>query len=154
MPTPPEVIAAARAAQARRHVPASVSIAQWKIESGNGAHQPGNNGFGMKPRKGLNDPCQQLGTTEWDKAKKCYVPCKQPFRIFPSIADAFMAHAELVATAPVYADAMAALPNRDLFIDRMAAHYATDPLYASKIKAIIKSSGLAQYDLGMLADHA
>ena len=145
MQLPPEVIAAARAAQARRHVPASVSIAQWRIESGNGAHQPGNNGFGMKPRKGKDDPCQMLSTTEWNG--KAYVPCKQPFHIFASIEDAFLAHAELIATAPVYAEAMAALPNRDLFIDRLAAHYATDPRYAAKIKAMIAQSDLGQFDL-------
>ncbi len=145
MQLPPEVIAAARAPQARRHIPASVSIAQWRIESGNGAHQPGNNGFGMKPRKGKDDPCQMLKTTEWNG--KAYVPCLQPFRKFASIEEAFLAHAELIATAPVYAEAMAAFPNRDLFIDRMAAHYATDPLYASKIKSMIAQNGLGQYDL-------
>lgn len=143
---PSTVIAAARAAMARRHVPASVSLAQWAIESGWGAHAPGNNPFGMKPRKGKSDPCQNLKTLEWDKTAKAYVSCMQPFRTFPSIADAFLAHAELIATAPVYAEAMAALPNRDLFIDRMAAHYATDPLYAGKVKGLIKSTGLAQYD--------
>ena len=142
---PADVIAAARAAQARRHVPASVSLAQWAIESGWGAHSPGGNPFGMKPRAGKNDPCQTLKTLEWNG--KAYVPCDQPFRTFPTLTDAFLAHAELIATAPVYAKAMAALPNRDLFIDRMASHYATDPRYASKVKSVIASNKLGAYDL-------
>lgn len=146
MKIPDEVVAAAKAAEARYGVPASTQIAQWAIESGWGAHAPGKNPFGMKPRKGMNDPQQMLNTTEWSKARGYYkVP--QPFRVFPSIAAAFQAHAELIATAKVYAEAMAALPNARLFIERMAAHYATDPAYAAKLKSLIVSAGLSQFDL-------
>lgn len=140
------VVAAARSAQAKWRIPASVSIAQFALESGWGQHAPGGNPFGMKPRAGKSDPSQMLMTTEWTKARGYYkVP--QPFRTFASIADAFVAHAELIATAPVYAAAMAALPDAAAFLDRMAAHYATDPQYASKIATIITGSRLVQYDL-------
>lgn len=152
MKTPDEVIAAARAAEARYGVPASTQIAQWKLESGNGAHSPGNNPFGMKPRRGKNDPQQLLCTTEWSKARG-YYKVQQPFRLFPSLAAAFEAHAELIAGAKVYAEAMAALPNVSLFIDRMAAHYATDPAYGVKIKSLIVSSGLSQFDLNQRNTH-
>lgn len=142
---PDDIAEAAKSSQRKWGVPAAVSLAQWRIESGNGTHSPGNNPFGMKPRKGMNDPQQMLMTTEWSKARGYYkVP--QPFRVFPSVAAAFDAHAELLATAPVYASAFAALPDVDGFIDRLAAHYATDPLYASKIKSMIRQSDLAQYD--------
>jgi flagellum-specific peptidoglycan hydrolase FlgJ len=143
---PPEAVLAAKAAMKKWRVPASVQLAQWKLESGNGAHSPGNNPFGMKPRKGMGDPCQMLATTEWSALRRRFVPCQQPFRTFPTIAAAFDAHAELLATAKAYAPAMAALPSRDAFIDRMAARYATDPAYAAKLKAIISSAGLALYD--------
>lgn len=142
---PADIAAAAKSSQRKWGVPASVSLAQWRIESGNGTHSPGNNPFGMKPRKGMNDAQQMLMTTEWSKARG-YYKAPQPFRVFPSVAAAFDAHAELLATAPVYASAMAALPDRDEYIDRLAAHYATDPLYASKIKSMIRHSGLARYD--------
>jgi flagellum-specific peptidoglycan hydrolase FlgJ len=143
---PANIIAAAKASQKKWRIPASVSIAQWRIESGNGAHSPGNNPFGMKPRKGKNDPQQMLGTTEWSK-ERGYYKVPQPFRKFESIEAAFEAHAELIATAKVYADAMNALPNVKEFIYRMAKRYATDPLYASKLTSMIAQSGLAQYDV-------
>lgn len=142
-PTP--VIMAAQAAQAKWRVPACTQLAQWAIESGYGAHSPGNNPFGMKPRAGHSDPCQMLATTEWSQAKG-YYKVDQPFRTFTTVAAAFDAHAELIATAPVYAPAMAALPAVNAFIDRMAAHYATDPAYASKLKAMIATNNLTQYD--------
>ena len=142
----PAVIACAQASQRKWKVPASVQIAQYGIESGWGAHCPGNNPFGMKPRKGMNDPAQLLWTTEWSKAKG-YYKVQQPFRTFPSLALAFDAHAQLIAQAPVYSQAMAALPDVDRFIDLMAAHYATDPMYAHKVKGIIASNNLHQLDL-------
>jgi flagellum-specific peptidoglycan hydrolase FlgJ len=100
----------------------------------------------MKPRKGKNDPQQLLWTTEWSKAKG-YYKVQQPFRVFPSIPLAFDAHAQLIAEAPVYAQAMAALPDRVKFIDLMAAHYAGDPLYANKLKAMIEANHLDRFDV-------
>lgn len=147
---PSDVIAAAQEAQGKYRVPAAVSIAQWAIESGWGHHSPGNNCFGMKCRAGHNDAQQMLMTTEHSPARG-YYHVAQPFRAFASLADAFNAHAELLATAPVYAKAMAALPDVPTFIDRMAAHYATDPLYSAKIKAIIAGSKLGQFNLKQAA---
>ncbi len=144
MKYPPEVIAAARAAMAATHVPASVSLAQWALESGYGAHCPGGNPFGLKVRAGANDPCRTVLTTEWNG--RVYVKVMQSFRTFPNLEAAFEAHAELLAKAPVYRLAMAALPNVGLFIDRMAARYATAPDYSGKIKALIAHDGLAAYD--------
>lgn len=142
---PMPVIMAAQAAQAKWKVPACTQLAQWAIESGYGAHSPGNNPFGMKPRSGQSDPCQMLATTEWSQARG-YYKVDQPFRVFPSIGAAFDVHAQLIATAPVYSQAMAALPDVNTFIDRMAAHYATDPAYAGKIKSMIATNNLSQYD--------
>lgn len=139
-----KVVQAAVAAMKKWRVPASVSIAQYGIESGWGAHAPGNNPFGMKPRKGKSDPQQILSTTEFVKGK--YVTVPQPFRKFDSVAQAFDAHAELLATAAVYALAMAKLPDLNAFIDAMSVHYATDPLYASKIKSTISAHSLHNYD--------
>lgn len=143
---PAAIIAAAIAAQKKWGIPASTQIAQWQIESGNGAHSPGNNPFGMKPRKGRGDPSQLLWTSEWSALRKRMIRVQQPFRTFPTIAAAFDAHAELLATAKVYAPAIAALPDRSRFIDLMASRYATDPLYASKLKATIAVSGTATLD--------
>lgn len=145
---PPDVASAAQAAERKWKIPGSVSLAQWAIESGWGAHSPGNNPFGMKPRAGKNDPQQMLMTTEWSKDRGYYkVP--QPFRVFASIAAAFDAHAELLATAPIYAAARALLPKVKAFVEALAPHYATDPLYASKIEAVMGgSANLYAYNLG------
>jgi flagellum-specific peptidoglycan hydrolase FlgJ len=157
MSAPQNIINAALAAKRKWGVPASVSLAQWALESGYGAHAPGHNSFGMKPRSGKNDPCQVLSTTEWSALRRCYVPTKQPFRVFPSDDAAFDAHAELLATAGVYARARAALPNVGKYIDGLMPvrnakgvilkpGYATDPLYASKLKALIAKEGWGKYD--------
>lgn len=153
MKIPPDVASAAQASARATGVPASVSIAQWALESGWGAHSPGNNPFGMKPRKGMNDPQQLLWTTEFIKGVKTKV--QQPFRKFSSIAEAFVAHAQLLSTAPVYAAAMAVLPKGvcptheciQHFIHLMAGHYATDPQYEAKLNATINANLLWSYDV-------
>lgn len=142
--TPPDIIAAAQKANTRWGVPASVSIAQWKLESGNGAHQPGFNCFGIKARPG--ELAQTLTTTEYSRLRG-YYKVAQTFRRFTSIAEAFDAHAQLLATAGVYAKARAALPDVNFYIRLMGARYATDPHYAEKLIAIIDQSGLRQFDV-------
>lgn len=136
------VIAAAQAAAKKWGVPASISLAQWALESGWGAHAPGNNCFGIKALPGYD--VQEFPTHEVIKGH--LVPCVQHFAKFADLAQAFACHAKLIATAPVYAGAMRALPNMDRFITLMAAHYATDPQYAAKVLAVIKSANLTQYD--------
>src|SRR6185312_10264136 len=142
---PADICKFAQDAQKKWRVPASVSLAQWIQESGWGAHSPGNNPFGMKPRKGKNDPQQTLMTTEYIKGHAFKVP--QPFRTFPNVGAAFDAHAELLATALVYKPAMDALPDVDKFINAMAPRYATDPNYGKTIKGLIASQGLKKYDV-------
>ena len=137
----PAIIAAARAAQAKWHVPASVSIAQYALESGWGAHCPGNNPFGIKAMATYG--VQRLMTTEVVHGHAVRVP--QDFCAFASIDEAFDCHAKLLAHAPVYAAAMRA-PNVEAFVAAMAPHYATDPQYAAKVMAVIKSGNLTQYD--------
>ncbi len=141
---PAEIIKAAQDAQHAWNVPSSVSIAQWAFESGYGLHSPGNNPFGIKALPG--QPSQNLKTTEviHDQVVHEF----QPFAVFSSIDAAFEAHAKLIATKPVYAPAMAALPDLERFVPLLAAHYATDKLYASKITNMIVQRDLTQYDQG------
>jgi flagellum-specific peptidoglycan hydrolase FlgJ len=146
---PADIVAAAQRSHRKWGIPASISIAQWAVESGWGKHAPGNNPFGMKPRKGKNDPQQMLMTREWSKARgNYYLP--QPFRVFASIADAFEAHAELLATAPVYAKARAKLPDPRAFADALTGVYATDPKYGTTLKSVMGGSAnlYAFNDLG------
>jgi len=142
IPTP-DVIAAAQAAQKATRVPASVSIAQYGLESGWGQHMPPgtNNPFGIKDFKGG----VESETTEDVDGK--VIDEKQPFMVFESIQQAFIYHANLLATSPIYASAFTLLPNVTNFVMVMARHYATDPNYASKILAIINGDNLSKYNI-------
>ena len=145
MTPPPEIIAAAKAAQSVWRVPASVSLAQWALESGWGVHAPGGNPFGIKAMPGY--PTQAFATHECQHGHM--VACTQTFAAFNGPAQAFDCHAKLLATSAYYKAAFAALANgftTDRFIDMLAVHYATDPQYAAKIKAVIAGSNLTQYD--------
>lgn len=141
------VIAAAQLSQKTWGVPASVTLAQFALESGYGSHMPAgsNNPFGIKAAKGL--PFVYANTREVIGGKSVYIKAK--FRKFESFAEAFSEHAKLLATKSVYADAMKAWKtDNDLEggIRLMAKHYATDPHYATSLLSLIKGQSLAQYD--------
>lgn len=139
----PAVIIAAKVAQKATKVPASVSIAQYGLESGWGKHEPpgSNNPFGIKAFHGGGVNAM---TTEVIGGKVIHV--EQPFAIYPSLTGAFLAHAHIISTLGVYAPAMAVLPDVTKFVKLMAQHYATDPHYADKILGLIQADGLTKYD--------
>lgn len=142
----PEVVQAAQAAQRKWRVPASASLGQYGLESGWGAHMPGGsaNPFGIKARKG--EPSVSAKTSEFVHGR--WVRISAPFRKFADLAEAFEAHARLIATVPVYLPAMQALPDLGAFVAKLAAHYATDPHYASSLMHIIDASDLRRFDVG------
>lgn len=140
-------IAAAQLSQRVWGVPASVSLAQFALESAYGTKMPpgSNNPFGIKAVAG--QPSVTVSTKEVIGGKMVTVQAK--FRKFDSFDEAFDAHARLLATKSIYASAMAAWKtDRDLEkgIKLMAVKYATDPAYASKIMSIIQGQQLVQYD--------
>lgn len=142
---PPEIIAAAKAAQkVWPTIPPSVDIAQWEIESGWGEHMPAgsNNPFGIKALPG--QPSVTSMTTEFEGGRFVRVP--QPFRKYATLSEAFIDHSRLLATAAPYAAARAKLPDVRAFVIEMAKRYATDPGYASKILGQIDAGNLTQYD--------
>ena len=71
MSPPPDVVAAARSAQAKWRVPASVSIAQYALESGWGKHIPpgSNNPFGIKAL--ADQPHVTVATDGVEGSTKC-----------------------------------------------------------------------------------
>lgn len=143
---PDDIITAAQKSQHDWLVPSSVSLAQWAIESGYGQHMPtdSNNPFGIKAK--ADQPFVTSNTREVINGKTVIIP--QKFRKFADFAEAFDAHARLLATVSVYAPAMTAWKSGDLEggVRLMGAHYATDPNYASVINGLIKSQNLSQYD--------
>jgi flagellum-specific peptidoglycan hydrolase FlgJ len=145
-----QFIDAAKASQHMYGIPASVSLAQWALESGWGKHDLGCfNYFGMKA------PCDAAGhplvphvdlkTREVDKYGHDYY-ITAPFRKFASPEEAFEEHAKLLATRGAYANARSKLPNADAFADALTGVYATDPNYGKSLKAIMHGSNLYQFD--------
>jgi len=136
-------IAAARAAMAKWKIPASIQLAQWALESGWGKHMSAPfNYFGMKALPG--QPSQTVPTREFYKGQ--WITVQAAFRSFANDADAFDAHAKLLATAQVYAKARAALPDPFAFANALTGVYATDPKYGQLLGSIIQGSNLTQYD--------
>jgi len=141
---PPEIVAAACEAQRKWKIPASISLAQWALESGWGRHMPpgSNNPFGMKARPG--DPFVTVRTREQDRDGHDYF-IEAAFRKFGSIAEAFDAHGALL-NKPAYARARAALPDPDRFADALTGVYASDKRYGKALRAVMHGSNFYQYD--------
>jgi hypothetical protein len=141
---PQDVIIAAQNSHKKWKVPASVTLAQWALESGWGQHMPPGsfNPFGMKAAEG--QPFVEVSTREVIHGQSVQVVAR--FRKFASFDEAFDHHGELLATRPVYRDAMALVDNPDDFADALTGVYATDPEYGHLLKSLMTSHDLYQYD--------
>jgi hypothetical protein len=154
MPTP-EIIAAAQAAQAKWGIPAAISLAQYGIESGWGAHEPPGsfNGFGIKSVPG--QPSVTVPTHEFVGGR--YIVINAAFAAYPSVAGAFNAHAELLATSHYYEAARAAIAggiteaSTDAFANALTGVYATAPNYGGSLIALMRSDNLYAYNGASLA---
>src|SRR5579884_4119243 len=161
-------ICAVRAEQSTG-APAEVTIAQWATESAWGARCTGAyNWFGIKAYPGC--PGRELvATTEWFTPAELHAflakndgrtaelrrkgqgardeySVRDWFAAYPGSTSAFEYHGRLI-TSGVYADAFAEYrQNRNLqiYIARMASHYATDPQYARTLNAIIAMPAVQQ----------
>lgn len=152
---PPDIIAAARASQAKWSIPASISLAQWAVESGWGKKVSGKNNYGgitakvsgakfpTVPGEPL-EPATLCWTSEFVNGQK--VRCQRWFKDYASAEDYFDAHGKLLATGKPYAKARALLPDANAFADALTGVYATDPKYGATLKSIIKSNNLRSYD--------
>jgi flagellum-specific peptidoglycan hydrolase FlgJ len=141
---PPDIVAAAQLAESTWRIPASVTLAQWALESGWGQHMPpgSNNPFGIKAK--IGEPVSLAATREVVAGRD--ITLNTGFRKFATMADAFDAHARLLATAPVYAPARACLPDVKAFCAALTGRYATDPHYGDRLAAVIDGSQLERYD--------
>jgi hypothetical protein len=141
---PTDVASAAVESRLHWSVPASVTLAQWAVESAWGAAMPpdSNNPFGIKAvgdEPGVESPTREVvgGETLTVTAK---------FRKFPNLADAFDAHGKLLATASVYTGAMQKKDNPDAFADALTGVYATDPAYGTTLKFVMHAYNFMSYD--------
>jgi hypothetical protein len=141
---PQEVIDAARASHDAWKIPASVTLAQWALESNWGRSMPvdSNNPFGIKAAAG--QPFVEANTHEVNRGQSVRVVAR--FRKFASLNEAFDQHGKLLATASPYAHAQTLSDDPDAFADALTGVYATDPNYGSLLKSLMKSHNLYQYD--------
>jgi hypothetical protein len=132
----PEAVQAAIRTQAKYGVPIDVTLAQFGLESGFGRQMPkgSNNPFGIHARAGQDF----VMGMDWDASGK-RVPTK--FAKYASLDDAFEAHGKLLATGSAYAEARKHLNDPMAYADALTGHYATDPLYGSKLKSFMRGSG-------------
>lgn len=139
------VIRGAQASQRTWGIPASITLAQWALESAYGSRMPAgsNNPFGIKARPGEASVAamtnEVLGGQE--------VRLSQNFRVFPDMETAFVRHGRLLAVAGTYAAARQYLHDPDKFADQLTGVYATDPKYGSSLKKIMRKNDLYRFDL-------
>lgn len=139
---PPEVIQAAKDTMRRWKVPASISLAQYALESAWGTKTSGpNNFFGMKAK--WDEVGVLRKTHEFYKGQM--IATTAMFRAFGTPQEAFEAHGHLLATSPCYHAAQHCLHYR-AYAHALTGVYATDPHYGDKLIQLIESAGLDQYD--------
>ncbi len=141
---PPDVSGAAVGSQLRWRVPASVTLAQWAVESAWGAAMPpdSNNPFGIKALPG--QPGVDSGTVEF--VKNAPVVTTARFRRFDSLDQAFDVHGQLLATGKPYVVAMKLATDPDAFAGALTGVYATDPHYGSTLTWVMDKYGFKRFD--------
>ncbi|MEZ4296237.1 MAG: glucosaminidase domain-containing protein [Polyangiaceae bacterium] len=141
---PPDVIKAAQDSQRDTGVPASITLAQWALESGYGKSMPAgsNNPFGIKA-VGNQPGVDAMTKEDYGHGK---VSVSQKFRKFDSLSDAFKEHARLLSEGKYLKQVMEFKDDPDKMADALTGTYATDTKYGSLLKGIMKSNNLYQYN--------
>lgn len=154
---------------AKWNVPASVTIAQWALESDWGrAVPPGSNNckgimarchprsMGSLPGCPLDglpiEPYVLIWTHEVINGKRIRV--MRPLRKFASMAECFDVHGELLGTKGAYAKGRVLLPKDraptegevEAYVRAIGPVYATAPNYAKVIISIMRGRNLYQYN--------
>ncbi|MBD9449730.1 glucosaminidase domain-containing protein [Rhizobium sp. RHZ01] len=138
------VITAAQASDRIWGVPASVTLAQFVLESAGGKRMPpgSNNPFGIKAKEG--EPYVLARTGEVLNGKRVTVTAR--FRKFANFDEAFSQHGRLLGTSSYYRKAMAVKDDPLAFCNALTGVYATDPNYGKKLIRLINQHELIAYD--------
>ena len=141
---PPSVVEAAVASKVKWSVPASITIAQWAVESAWGAAMPpnSNNPFGIKAVR--DEPAVESPTREVLNGESVTITAK--FRKFETMTEAFDLHGKLLATGKPYVPAMEKKDDPDAFADALTGVYATDPQYGATLKYVIRTYNFTLHD--------
>lgn len=135
---------AAQACMRATRVPASITVAQAALESAWGAHAPGHNLFGIKADASWSGPVTYQETHEVVAGRTLEIVAR--FRAYPDWQGSIDDHAAFLTGNPRYRLAFTC-PQGPAFADAIArAGYATDPLYAVKLKAVMLAHDLVALD--------
>ena len=126
----------------RSGVPASITLAQGMLESGNGLSKQatkGNNHFGIKCHKGWEGKSMRQDD---DARNEC-------FRVYPSVADSYKDHSDFLRYRDRY-KFLFDLERTDYkgwAYGLKKAGYATDPNYPAKLIKYIEDYNLSRFDV-------
>lgn len=135
----------AQAAAKKLGIPAKVLVAQSALETGWGKHLPVNasgqasfNFFGIKADPSWQGAKQSVNTLEFEGG--AMVQRKAAFRAYDSVGASFNDFVQFLQENPRYSQALADKNNPEKFARALQkAGYATDPQYADKLIAIMRS---------------
>jgi len=149
--TPKDFIAAigpaARASMAKTRIFASFTIAEAALESAWGASQLAQqafNLFGVKADPSWGGDVLTMNTRECLNKQWVMVPAR--WRKYPDWLSCIQDHAAFLLTNDRYQPALTCHGVEDFTKAIQHAGYATDPDYAAKIMAVIRSHNLTQFD--------
>lgn len=135
---------AAQACAKRSGVPASVTVAQAALESSWGKRAPGMNLFGIKADASWRGPVTSQVTHEVVNGETITITAR--FRAYTDWQGSIDDHAAFLTGNPRYRAAFAFKDGPNFARAIAKAGYATDPLYADKLIAIMSTRGLGALD--------
>lgn len=139
-----KILADAKTIKTKYRIPVSILIAQAALESGWGRHVKDNAYFGIKSHN-TTGATTAFKTTEFVNGKK--VSMSDSFRAYANFSEAAEDYGRFLTTNQRYAFAFAYSNNPSKFAEHLQlAKYATDPQYADKLKTIISTYYLDEYD--------
>lgn len=134
--------------QSQSGIPASVTIAQYLLESGTGVPsllaREYKNPFGVKAFDDWTGQYVVLPTQEYYDGR--YVTVQAKFKRYESIDQAIQDRAKLLS-GERYQQYLQGVTDPVKYAEGLQkAGYATDPQYANKLSSLIQTYGLTQYD--------
>ena len=134
----------AKSIKEKYKVPVSILIAQAALESGWGRSVKDNAYFGIKAHK-TSGSTTSFTTTEFVNGKK--VTITDAFRAYANFGEAAEDYGKFLTTNAHYKAAFDHVNDPARFAEELQkAGYATDPKYADKLKTIISTYKLGEYD--------
>ncbi len=139
-----DVVRAAQETNRKLVFPASVTLAQWALESDFGRLTPpdSNNPFRIKPIDGQ----EKIEARTKQNIDKMRTYAWADFRKYGSLAEAVDDHVRSIVESPEYANARLALPDPLRFIDALAEFGGRDPRYSAPLRQLIRTYKLTQFD--------